>query len=62
MDIPCDGKTGWNLGIYIDGDEIEVRFKRAPLPGSQNVNKVEAAAERRFNLATSANLLTWSAR
>lgn len=35
--------------IYIDEDDIEVRFIRSPGPGGQHVNKVESAVQIRFD-------------
>ena len=35
--------------IYINEDEIDVRFIRSPGPGGQHVNKVESAVQIRFN-------------
>ena len=35
--------------IYINEDDVEVRFIRSPGPGGQHVNKVESAVQIRFD-------------
>ena len=35
--------------IYINEDDIDVRFIRSPGPGGQHVNKVESAVQIRFD-------------
>jgi len=36
--------------IYINEDDVEVRFIRSPGPGGQHVNKVESAVQIRFDV------------
>ena len=42
--------------IYLNEDELEFTFIRAPGPGGQNVNKVASAVQMRFNVRTSQTL------
>ena len=42
--------------IWIDDDELTIKFVRSSGPGGQNVNKVSTAAKLRFDVWTSHSL------
>ncbi len=42
--------------LYLNDSEIEERFIRSPVPGGQNVNKLESAVQLRFDVRNSPSL------